>query len=76
MNRRYRPRSWSQQAREKCDQHVWFVNNGIETIQEAVEFFGNSYRAPIITMRAAKRFGRLRRQGKIKEIQGDRKEDN
>lgn len=65
MNRSYHPSSWSQQAREMCGKQVMWVENGTKTVQQAIEFFGKSYRHPLITGRAAKRFGRLLRAGKI-----------
>lgn len=40
-------------------------------IEKKVRFFSTSYRAPIITGRAAKRFGRLMRAGKVKENIGE-----
>ena len=77
--RRYRPKSWSHQPRYKADQAYWFFCNAnhdgfdsmdTEWIAEMadknthVHDFSNSYRAPIIRYRAAKRFRRLVRKGK------------
>lgn len=62
----WHPESWSQQARRMCDDEIWSVNNGWSTIEGAIHFFSNSYRAPIIRHRAAKRFGRYVRAGKVK----------
>ena len=62
----WRPESWSQQARNMCDNEIWCVNNGWSTIAGARHLFSNSYRAPIIRQRAAKRFGRYVRAGKVK----------
>lgn len=67
----WRPTSWSQQAREMCDRQVEMINAGHGFIEDALHLFGNSYRAPIITGRAAKRFGRLMRAGKVKENIGE-----
>jgi len=61
----YQPKSWSQQAREMCDLEVWSVNNGWQTIKGAMRFFSMSYRHPLIRNRAAKRFGRMLRAGKV-----------
>lgn len=65
--RTYHPASWSVQARRMCDNQIEQINAGYTTIDRAVYFFSNSYRAPIIRQRAAKRFGRLVRAGKIHE---------
>lgn len=81
MNRTYHPRSWSEQAREKADMtyYNYIVGNCTYTIflidiLDEVEIGGvvgaicsiaNSYRAPLIRYRAAKRLGRLIR-GKSK----------
>lgn len=61
----YYPKSWSKQAREMADYQVAAINAGVGSVEFAINFFSNSYRAPIIRYRAAKRFGRLRRAGKI-----------
>lgn len=63
----WRPASWNQQAREMCDRQVEYINAGHALVEDALHLFGSSYRAPIITGRAAKRFGRLMRAGKVKE---------
>lgn len=65
--KKWRPLSWSQQARRMCDLQVTYVNNGNALIEDALLLFSTSYRAPIIRDRAAKRFGRLMRAGKVKE---------
>ena len=67
----WRPASWSQQAREMCDKQVEYVNSGWALIEDVFYLFGSSYRAKIITSRAAKRFGRLMRAGKIRENIGE-----
>lgn len=54
----YHPTSWSQQAREMCDRQIAMVQQGYSTIEQAINFFSNSYRPSIIRCRAAKRFGR------------------
>lgn len=63
----WRPLSWSQQARKMCDLQVEYVNYGHSFIENSLSLFSNSYRAPIIRQRAAKRFGKLVRAGKVKE---------
>ena len=50
-----------------CDLQVAYVNSGNALIEDVLRFFSTSYRAPIIRGRAAKRFGRLLRAGKVKE---------
>jgi hypothetical protein len=62
----WHPESWSKQARNMSNNEIWSVNNGWTTIEGAIRFFSNSYRAPIIRQRAAKRFGRYVRAGKVK----------
>lgn len=68
--RTWRSASWSQQAREMCDKQIEYINGGHAFIEDALHLFSNSYRAPIIRGRAAKRFGRLMRAGKVKENVG------
>lgn len=65
--RNYRPASWSQQAREWCDRQIDYINNGNSFIDEVVWGFGWSQRNNLIKYRAAKRFGRMRRNGKVHE---------
>jgi hypothetical protein len=65
--RTYHPDSWSVQAREMANRQVESINCGVSTIADAIYFFGISYRHPRIKYRAAKRFGRMRRTGKVKE---------
>lgn len=67
MKVRYKPQSWSQQAREMSDMIIQQVNSGWRTIADAHKFFQNSYRHPLIRGRAAKRFGRKLREGKVHE---------
>lgn len=50
-----------------CDKQVQAINGGRQTIAWARYFFSHSYRHPLITGHAAKRFGRLLRAGKIYE---------
>ena len=45
----YRPKSWSQQAREMCQKQIDQVNSGWSTIDRAVYFFHWSYRNKLIT---------------------------
>lgn len=68
--RTWKPASWSQQAREMCDKQIEYINGGHAFIEDALHLFSNSYRASIIRGRAAKRFGRLMRAGKVKENVG------
>lgn len=63
----YQPKSWSESARELSNQVVENVNSGSWCIEQASRFFSRSYRHPRIVNRAAKRFGRLRRAGKVQE---------
>lgn len=63
----YYPDSWSEQARRLANREVESVEAGWQTIKGAYEFFSRSYRHPLIRGRAAKRFGRLVRAGKVKE---------
>lgn len=63
----YHPSSWSEQARRLCDEKVIMINNGWSTIERAEHFFHVSSRHWRIRQRAAKRFGRLVRAGKVHE---------
>jgi hypothetical protein len=63
----YHPKSWSQSAREFCDNYVNLINTGWGTVEKAEKLFSTSYRHPLIRHRAAKRFGRLLRMGKVHE---------
>ena len=65
--RTWHPQSWSQQARNLSNNVIESVNTGYKTIKEATNFFSHSYRAPLICYRAAKRFGRKVREGKVHE---------
>ena len=67
MKYTYHPKSWSQQAREMCNNEIASIECGYNTIEGARRFFSRSYRAPIIRQRAAKRFGRMVRTGKVHE---------
>lgn len=67
----WRPASWSQQAREMCDKQVKMINAGYGLIEDVLHLFSTSYCAPIIRGRAAKRFGRFMRAGKVKENIGE-----
>lgn len=67
MKSKYRPKSWSQQAREMADKRIQYVNLGVESINQAIYFFNISYRHSRIRIRAAKRFGRAVRAGKVHE---------
>lgn len=63
----YHAKSWSRQAREICDGQIMNIEDGWQTINGAIKFFSESYRADIIRYRAAKRFGRMVRAGKVHE---------
>lgn len=67
FHRTYHPESWSAQARRMCDQQIEYVNSGWTTIDRVIHFFSTSYRNDLITRRAAKRFGRMVRAGKVHE---------
>ena len=59
--------SWSQQARNMADIQIDNINVGYATLDDAVYLFANSYRAPIIRYRAAKRLHRAVKTGKVHE---------
>lgn len=61
----WHPKTWSQQARALCDRIVNNVEDGYWTIEQGMFWFSTSYRHPLIVNRAAKRYGRLMRAGKI-----------
>lgn len=63
----YHPESWSKQARALANAQVVSVELGYCTIKEVRDWFRKSYRHPLIVNRAAKRFGRLVRSGKVHE---------
>ena len=56
FHRKYRPPSWSKQARDLSDRFLEWEN-----LDEAYASLRNSYRHPRIKLRALKRFGRKRR---------------
>ena len=60
--RKFKPESWSQQARRMCWNQLSQCLSGDKTEENCVEFFSNSYRASIIRIRAAKKFGRELRE--------------
>ena len=63
----WHPESWSEQARNMCNKQVERVIAGRACIEQARCFFIMSYRHQRIRYRAAKRFGRLIRAGKVRE---------
>lgn len=64
--RKFHTKSWSAYARRVCDLEVKFYQAGYyKSTTEIVKFFSQYYRSDLITNRAAKRLGRLRRTGKI-----------
>ena len=62
----WRPKSWSEQARDLCDRQIALIKAGINSIECSLAFFSDSYRHPLIRQRAAKRFGRMLREGKVR----------
>ena len=58
FNKKWRPKSWSVQAREMADNQIKLVTFQVNSIEYAKEFFSKSYRPKIIRYRAAKRFGK------------------
>lgn len=65
--KKFKPKSWSESARNMCEEQVSEVNTGWATIETATKFFHNSYRADIIKRRAAKMFGKAVKAGKVHE---------
>lgn len=63
----WHPDSWSKQARELADTIYSQYLDGSRSLEDAENFFSNSYRNPLERRRAAKRFGRLLRKNKNKE---------
>ena len=59
--KKWRPESWSVQARELADKMISQVVLQQREIKEAREFFSISYRCKLERYRAAKRFGRWER---------------
>ena len=62
--KKYRPKSWSEQARKMADQQIHSTLESGNPVW-SLRFFSNSYRADIIRYRAAKRFGRAMRKAGI-----------
>ena len=60
--KKWRPESWSAQARELADKIISQVVLQQREVKEAREFFSKSYRHKRIRYRAAKRFGRWERR--------------
>lgn len=67
MKKNWHPKSWSKHARILSDAVMYHVNFGYLSLADATAFFQRSYHHPLIVHRAAKRFGRLVRAGKVKE---------
>jgi len=63
-NKNYHMPSWSFYAREECEGVINAAYYG-KTYEECIRCF-SFYGYKIVGRRAAKRFGRLRRQGKVK----------
>lgn len=64
---RYKPDSWTVQAREMANEQVRAINYYEVTIFHAIQLFSHSYKHWRIRYRAAKRFGRELRLGHIHE---------
>lgn len=64
---RYKPDSWTAQAREMANSQIEAINYCDATIFHATQLFSHSYRHWRIRYRAAKRFGRELRLGHIHE---------
>lgn len=61
--KKFRPRSWSEQAREMATKYYGEVLQYEDfTESNAVTFIHHSYRAPLIRYRAAKKLGRMCRK--------------
>lgn len=63
----YHVESWSEQAREMSNIVINHVNSGTWCIEQAFRFFRVSYRPRLIRHRAARRFRRYVRAGKVHE---------
>lgn len=61
---RYKTKSWSESARFLSNKMYIYYISGILREEDVVRFFQNSHRAPLIVHRAAKRFGRMVRNGR------------
>lgn len=69
QNKKYRPNSYSQQARKMSDMlYARYSDERISEYDESyvIEFLQRSYRDPMVVNRAAKRVGRMMRKGKVK----------
>lgn len=62
MQKTYHAKSWSKQAQEMCNNQIKMVKAGYIAKEEAIRFFANSYRHPLIRQRAAKSFGKKMRK--------------
>ena len=62
--RNYHPKSWSAQARKLADRIYEPYSKGILTLKDCEIILIDSYKHPLIRLRAAKRFGRLIRRDK------------
>lgn len=62
--KKYRPKSWSEQARKIADEQIRSTLESGDPVW-SLRFFSNSYRADIIRHRAAKRFGRAMRKAGV-----------
>ena len=66
--RAYHPKSWSQQAREMGDNVIANVNSGMWCFEQASRFFFLSLKHPLVKQRAAARFHRAVKNGKVHEL--------
>lgn len=60
-------KSWSELAREMCNKQIEQIKVGHALVSDAEYLFSNSLRYKTIVYRAAKRFGKLKKAGLIKE---------
>ncbi len=68
MTLHYYPTSWSQKARNLCDNQISLINFGLETKAGAMRFFDSPLVGPeIVRNRAVKRFRRMQKKGKVHE---------
>jgi hypothetical protein len=67
MTLHYYPASWSQRARNLCDNQIDLINYGLETEAGALRFFSGALVPEIVKNRAVKRFRRMRKKGRIHE---------
>ena len=68
MTLHYYPASWSQKARNLCDNQISLINFGLETKAGAMRVFSSAEVGPeVVRNRAVKRFRRMQKKGKVHE---------